>query len=309
MSRVAFAIVATALTLQLAAAAAHAQGARPLETGASGARPSTAVAASASVRTDPLKRSMTEHLLEASGLEVLLNYEGRMVLGEPIVVVANVRNAGTKPVTVQSVEVSASGSLAGTYPQPCQMTFSEQTLRPDERTASTCTLVPSQVKLSGLLFRQEQYQLIARIKVAARADPIPLPTSVKMAMPETSVVYGALAGVLLLVLFTSSYSYLAALPKAPEDLQTLRRNALGYLARLPIQFVLSLAELAIRAVQGAVVAIILIVLTRTTTDLQTPIVVKVEDFFGGLLVGIFSVPLSAWVATKVGLRDGGQTKP
>lgn len=243
--------------------------------------------------------TQTSQDVQQGVLELDATFEGRAVLGEPVLVLLSVRNVGTSPLTVQSLKLQAVGLLSRIYTQPCDETFSEQTIQPQQRVNGTCSLVSMGIPKEIFLYRQDRYQVLAKVKVASRTDPLPMTLTIRLAMPESSVIYGALIGAMLLVIFSTSFSYLQTLPEAPKDFSDLKNQAATYLARLPIRFLLSAVEMLLRAIQGGVVAIILIVFSRTTTEISAPIAVRVDDFWGGLLVGIFSVPLARWLATKL----------
>jgi hypothetical protein len=250
--------------------------------------------------------TQSTQVVQQAGLELGATFEGRAVLGEPIFVLLSVRNVGEKPITLQNLTIEAMGLLSRVYNKSCNVSFSEQTIQPQKGINRTCSLSAARVPAEIFLYRQDRFRILASVKIASYQDPLPMALNLQLAMPEFSVVYGALVGTLLLVMFSTSFSYLQTFPRAPKDLSTLKSQAATYLARLPIRLLLSTAEMVLRAIQGGVVAIILIVLSRTTTEIGAPIAVRVDDFWGGLLVGIFSVPLASWLATKLAYEEREQ---
>lgn len=242
-------------------------------------------------------------VVQQGGLELGATFEKPMVLGEPIVVLLSIRNVGTSTMTLQNLKLEPIGLLSNVYTKSCMVSLSDQTIRSQESVNRTCLLPAGPVPAEVFLYSQNRYRALANVKVASRQDPLPMVLNLRLAMPELAVIFGAFVGTMLLVLFSTSFSFLQTLPQAPVDLSTLKKQTLTYLARLPIRVVLSAVEMVLRAVQGGVVAIILIVLSRSTIEIGAPIAVNVDDFWGGLLVGIFSVPLASWLATKMELSN------
>lgn len=243
-------------------------------------------------------------------LEVGVTPDGRAVFGESVFFIVSVRNAGTSPVTLRQVALKPVGLLGNVYSQfDCKAKFGNRLLAATQTVSVVCELKAGRVPLVVFLNREGQYRLVADVMIAALDDPIPSsPLSVKLDMPEIAVVYGALVGSILLVMFSTAYSYLRSLPEVPSDMSALKSQVTSFLLRFPIRLVLAMVEMTLRTVQGAVVAIILIVMTRTTTDIGAPIAVRVDDFWGGLVVGIFSVPLANWLADKLALATATRAK-
>jgi len=269
----------------------------------------SAAAAAAGSSTITVGHPATSGVAEVK-LEVGVTPDGRAVIGESVFFIISVRNAGTSPVTLRQVALKPVGLLGNVYSQfDCMAKFRNRLLAATQTVSVVCELKARRVPLVVFLNREGQYRLVADVMIAALDDPIPSsPLSVKLDMPEIAVVYGALVGSILLVMFSTAYSYLRSLPEVPSDMSALKSQVTSFLLRFPIRLVLAMIEMTLRTVQGAVVAIILIVMTRTTTDIGAPIAVRVDDFWGGLVVGIFSVPLANWLADKLALATATRAK-
>jgi len=268
----------------------------------------SAAAAAAGSSTVTVGHPATSEVAEVK-LEVGVTPDGRAVIGESVFFIISVRNAGTETVTLREAVLKPVGLLGKVYDESeCKATFRGKTVPATQTASVVCELPAKPVPLRVFLNREGQYRLIANVTIASLNDPLSSPLSVKLNAPEIAVVYGALFGSILLVMFSTAYSYLRWLPEVPSDVSALKSQATSFLLRFPIRLVLATIEMTLRAVQGAVVAIILIVMTRTTTDIGAPIAVRVDDFWGGLVVGIFSVPLANWLADKLALATATRAK-
>jgi hypothetical protein len=58
-------------------------------------------------------------------------------------------------------------------------------------------------------------------------------------------------------------------------------------------------RMLLQTVMGGICAVILILLAQSTEGLSPPISIKIQDFWGGVVVGLFSIPLSRWIWTQV----------
>ena len=101
-----------------------------------------------------------------------------------------------------------------------------------------------------------------------------------------SVFLGGLAGAFIMALFFPVYESLSAKRSVPASFKEIKDKSAPYLARLPLRL-------------GGLVAVMLIVITRSTTDLHLPIAIKVEDFFGGLIAGLLSLIFAKWLAQSL----------
>lgn len=60
--------------------------------------------------------------------------------------------------------------------------------------------------------------------------------------------------------------------------------------------------MALKLIYGGVIAVILL-LVAENTKLSLPISIQVSGFVGGVLVGLFSIPLGDWLAKNLGLSE------
>jgi len=60
---------------------------------------------------------------------------------------------------------------------------------------------------------------------------------------------------------------------------------------------------------GGLCAIILILVAGISEGGQPPIAISIEDFWGGVIVGLFSLPIATWIVDKVGLTGALPVPP
>jgi len=110
------------------------------------------------------------------------------------------------------------------------------------------------------------------------------------------VVLGAVAGACLLVLFSAFTKLVNGISKNTIDLTN--KTGWTYLAsKLPKWGSL----LLVFGLNGALVGVLLLILSSVLTGLSLPVSFKLEDFGGGLIVGLFSAPIGKSLAEKLTL--------
>ncbi len=118
--------------------------------------------------------------------------------------------------------------------------------------------------------------------------------------PLGAIFLGGLTGALLLALFTAVRAgigkpYLRVEVKETSELKEIARKFGIWILNLFPQTWKMLLE----TVMGGICAIILILLAQGTEGLNPPISIKIQDFWGGVVTGLFSIPLSQWIWAQV----------
>lgn|GEM_PF-6388919 len=152
-------------------------------------------------------------------------------------------------------------------------------------------------------------------------------SSVDFASPKSHVVMGGFLGAILWALFlglspqtrpagpTSVSDDRATPPLDPENaapnaeasstiatLQTWPDLWRQFVVALPRWFIASLRWLvgvSRQALLGGMTALVLIVLAKGTEGFAPPVSVRIQDFWGGLMVGLLCAPLAKWLRDKI----------
>jgi len=99
---------------------------------------------------------------------------------------------------------------------------------------------------------------------------------VKLEPPLSSIIWGGILGSVLLALFLTSFD------------KFRERQKVKFISRfLVISF------------SGAISAIIFLILMFRLKDVQLPIIITVVDFYGGVVVGLFTYKIGDWLHTKL----------
>ncbi len=142
---------------------------------------------------------------------------------------------------------------------------------------------------SLLTFVPGEYQLraIVTFKVPpSNETTVTETTVVTLQPPLVSLIWGGIVGSLLLAAFVGTYR----LVREPRDKRV----------RLLVQ-ILFLAG------AGAVCAVIALILLRRLQGVELPVNVTVADFYGGVVIGLFSFKIGDWLYVR--LFGEGQQKP
>lgn len=124
--------------------------------------------------------------------------------------------------------------------------------------------------------------------------------TIEFVSPMLSVIVGGLLGAALWSLFLPISGPRLPTPDVPvNNWMALGRGIWAALPHTLQRMWLFLMSVLRNTALGGVTALVLIILAKTTQGLETPIALQVQDLWGGLLVGIFSTPLSKLVRNKV----------
>lgn len=279
------ALTAAVLTLGMAAIAQDGSAsAPPASTDGSASRPVVA-----SVSGDPMNR-----------------------VGDPVFVTITLRNQSSRDQIVKNLSVkvdamadqrfSSAGecTLSGlgeitltpgeTYSQTCRFPVAAGAAAEAEPAASAATPAPglsdrtgwSHSAWHGSLFGAD-LRLIIDVDVEGTGSRRFFPV-VTVKAGEGSIFVGGVFGAMLLALFVLAERLL----KNPDVRENWVRNV----------FVTLLMGL-----RGGLLAVIALLLGKTTQGIGSPVMLTVVDFSGGVLIGLFSYPLASWISSTLKL-DG-----
>jgi hypothetical protein len=161
--------------------------------------------------------------------------------------------------------------------------------------------------LLRILARTKMYPLIAEPRFATAGGVVNSPfVQVRIQAGLLPVCLGGFVGALLFALFRMASAYL-------DVARTRNCENVGWAPlKLAMQAAPSMllciadkvSEALVFAIRGLLVALIFIFLSEALGSANLPFSFKVEDFFGGVFVGLLSLPISAWIASKLGLSKG-----
>ena len=139
---------------------------------------------------------------------------------------------------------------------------------------------------NALFAADVRYIVVANIDVLGDFRYYP---TITLKANEASIFVGGFAGALLLAVFV----WVQKLIAEPEARQNWGRN-FGYTLLLGLR--------------GAIMAIIALLIGKTTQGAGSPVALTVVDFSGGLLIGIFSYPLASWMADALKIQGVSSAK-
>ena len=131
-----------------------------------------------------------------------------------------------------------------------------------------------------LLFYPGRYDVLVRVTClvpgAGRMIVIE-ETEVELLPPLASLLWGAIVGAALLGIFIVAYRYRRA--DGRPELSELARQGITFFAT------------------GTVCGVIVIMLLHRVGDLSLPVSLEVNDFYGGVVLGLFTYKLGDWLYT------------
>lgn len=236
----------------------------------------------------------------SSGLVVSVAPTGRSVMEEPISIVLSLRNRSATPVTVQSVRIRAISPLTRAYPSDCAIEgLKGFSIATGELVSLSCDLVPANDVYGFWINRDTNFNILVETKVASQATSIHTVVPIKVGRPEAHVIFGAAGGVLLLTLFLALRSELSKPTSAVQMRLAWDQVPLPKRRALVWGCLYWVKRIFVGFAGGAITAILILVLANGTKGLAAPIIITIDDFWGGLAVGIFSIPISRWLAKRV----------
>jgi len=235
---------------------------------------------------------------------------GALAYGDPIVLTVRIKPTA-KQLEFSEMELVPLGDLAAIYRapgdgQPTCRWRSPELVQLGSVGVATCELVPVE---HNSLWRPKSWfvapgsqHILVKISVVEKAKPIPYYEEVPIVFraPLPAIFMGGLAGALLLAIFTAVKVHVTT----PLDVVVIKDwptflNAARLLGNWLLNLVPRIWKLLMQTIMGGICAIILILLAQSTEGLSPPIAIKIQDFWGGVVIGLFSIPLSRWIWAKV----------
>lgn len=242
------------------------------------------------------------------GATIEVQNSGSIAYGDPAFV--SVRITPLEDLAIESIDLVPQGQLAALYGQttldaeghpipkwPCVLGMSD---RPKDVPFSvSCEIRPTFKLIDYLdprvaLLPSSRHKLLVRVTVVDGADPVEHyeEVFVDVVPPKASVMIGALGGALILSLFLATY-------RETSFTSADWKKLLAGIVMLPLWLI----DVVRSAVLAAICALILILLAEISEGGRPPISLHVQDFWGGVIVGLFSVPLARWIAVRLSLSD------
>ncbi len=126
-------------------------------------------------------------------------------------------------------------------------------------------------------------------------------SNIDFASPKSAVIIGGFFGALLWAFFlTISRSAPTAVPAPVKSWREVFTRASRESPQAFVGVGRGLWLIMRSSLLGSAVALVLIVMAQTTEGFEPPISVRIQDFWGGMMVGILSVPLAKWIREKLG---------
>lgn len=119
--------------------------------------------------------------------------------------------------------------------------------------------------------------------------------------PKSAVILGGFFGALLWAFFlTISQPAPATQPVQVKNWREIFTRANGAMPQAALSASQGIWRILRSSLLGCAVALVLIVMAQSTEGFEPPISVRIQDFWGGMMVGILSVPLAKWIRDKLG---------
>lgn len=248
------------------------------------------------------------------GATIEVQNAGLIAYGDPIFI--SVRITPLDDLNIESISLLPQGQLAGLYGSEVKDKNGEPTskwpcavgilFRPKGVPFSvSCEIRPvfglrDYLDPRVILLPSSKHKILVRVTQVEGAEPVEHFEEVFAdVMPtKASVMVGALIGALVLSIFFATYRD----PSAPA---LTWKEFFPRLVSLPLKVIDAIRS----AVLAAICALILILLADVSEGGQPPISLHVQDFWGGVIVGLFSVPLARWIATRLTTADNAPPPP
>ncbi|MBG9386653.1 hypothetical protein [Caenimonas aquaedulcis] len=221
-------------------------------------------------------------------------------VGDVAYVVIALRNVSDRPVVLKNMTVAVDGPAIDRFidPAPCLLQRSDEiTIGRGLTFEQTCRFAMKEARVwaggsqvqSSLLSADIRLQVAVELMQLGSFQYFPVFT---VKAPEIGIFIGGFAGALMLALFVLIERVL----KHPEAREAWIRTVI---VTLTMGF------------RGGLMAIIALLLSKTTQGPGSPVSLTVSDFGGGVLIGLFSYPLAAWISSTLKLEQAyvPQAKP
>lgn len=206
-----------------------------------------------------------------------------------------------------SVEVKPGGLLAPEYEDAARCIFQTRGLYTGQRVEAPCFLYPRENAIRkkllpglGPVFARSLL-LEAKVKTIQDDNPYDWNTvaRVRVLPPLVAVFYGGIAGALMLAVFRGLAPFRHGVPRRPLVMPGSWREFWHGLVPRAFAVARVLALSFAWGVLGGISAIMIIILTKASTGELSPIQVEINDFVGGVLVGLLSFPVVNWLEKRL----------
>lgn len=213
-------------------------------------------------------------------------------VGETAYFVVAIRNTTAAAIKIKSVEIAIDGPARDRFLEPdaCKLQqMGEPQLAPGAAIEQSCNLAMKPARVLSLGAGHQSSLLAANVRVSIttsidRYGIVQVFPSFTIKAPEFSIFIGGWVGALMLALFV----WVERILKSPNARQEWGN---------------SLFVTILLGARGGVMAVIALMLSKTTESSGSPVSLTVADFTGGVLVGLFSYPLATWISSTLKL-DG-----
>lgn len=218
---------------------------------------------------------------------------------------------------LMSLDVRPAGLLATDYQEHAQCVFQQQGLSAGQQLEVPCFLYPTSNRISdkllpslGALFAKSLI-LEAELQTMQNNERHDSNAVSRLTLlpPLVAVFYGGMVGALMLAVFRALAPFRHGLsrnpPRLPRSGTELVRICLSRLVLLGRALLVTGAWLVL----GGVSAIMIIILTKASTGDLSPIQVEINDFVGGVLVGLLSFPVVTWLEQRLLASEGPPRSP
>lgn len=233
---------------------------------------------------------------------------GPTVYLDPVFV--SIRITPLRAIDVDQIVVQPLGLLKTIYPHegdgwPCRV--GDNAGLPGRPFVVTCEVgdprsLPHLLANPAVFFAPSRQKLVIEVRLRENANEVNFyeEVFVEFGAPKIGVVYGGFFGALLLAVFTALRSQIEASRPGPGSLSARVMSGAGHVVR-------AIWRIIAMSIVGGICALVLILLAQVSEGMSPPISIRVQDFWGGVVVGLFSVPLSRWMADRFG--SGARERP
>lgn len=212
-------------------------------------------------------------------------------VGQPMFITIQVKNVSAGTVLIKNLNISIDHVSADRFAETkCEwQQHGELTLAPGLSFEQSCRfeMNPLDLWASFRSLREALWSAEIRFDVKANINRVGerhfYPSLIVKAQ-EFSIFIGGMVGALLLAIFV----WIERVLTNPAVREAWLR---------------SLGFTALMGIRGGIMAIIALLLGKTTQGGGSPISLTVSDFTGGLMVGLFSYPFASWISSALKLDD------
>ncbi|MFZ6743779.1 hypothetical protein ACO0LC_11170 [Undibacterium sp. JH2W] len=248
-----------------------------------------------SENTSPAKTSETKidtTKTASDPLIVTANSDPMNRVGHPLFVVINLKNVSNEDISFDNLTTTIDLASAEKFKniRACipQQT-GDITIRNGRSIELSCRFEMKDNNISWNLSSWQNTLLSADIRFAVTVntktqEDLNYYPSINIKAPESSIFVGGLIGALLLAIFV----WVETMIKQPLTRQ---------------EWIKSFLFTVLLGLRGGIMAMIALIIGKTTQSTGSPISLTVTDFSGGIVIGLFSYPLASWISSTLKL-DG-----